>query len=334
MQAALLDGYGQSLRVAEVPDPIPADHEVVIRVMAVGLCHTDLHLIDGQPAILPGFPAILGHESAGVIESCGAAVTDWQIGAHVAVFGAQGCGACSRCTQDLENLCQEQTLSMNGIGRAGGFAHLMTVDARHLVDCGGLDSTEAAVLTDAGLTSYRAVMRAIGLRPDPGTIAIVGAGGLGQYAIQYARTLTSAHVIAIEPNAGRAQHALSLGADATFTPERCQAVLGSCDIVLDFVASHDTLALSSTLLCPGAVLNIVGLGEGTLPVGFFALPPEASITTTSWGSRGDLGNVFDLARGGTVQSTIQRYPLGDINAALADLRGGRITGRAVITPNC
>ena len=167
MQAALLDGYGQSLRVTEVPDPIPDDHEVVIRVMAVGLCHTDLHLIDGQPAILPGFPAILGHESAGVIESCGAAVTDWQIGAHVAVFGAQGCGACSRCTQDLENLCQEQTLSMNGIGRAGGFAQLMTVDARHLVDCGGLDSTEAAVLTDAGLTSYRAVMRAIGLRPDP-----------------------------------------------------------------------------------------------------------------------------------------------------------------------
>lgn len=341
MRAALLNGYGELLSVSEIPRPVPGAGEVLIKVTAAGLCHTDLHLIDGDPAILPGFPAVLGHETAGIVEAIGADVTSVSVGDAVAVFGAQGCGSCPTCLSGLENMCSVQVLSMNGIGIAGGFAEFMIVPAeRHLVPIGDLDPVKAAGLTDAGLTPYRAVKRALA-HLDPGSTAVaIGVGGLGQFGIQYLNLLSDARIIALDPDATKRARALELGADLALDPTAAgfseamaeHDLAGSCAAVLDFVGNDASLATARSLLGARGMLNIVGLGGGSTALSFFTMPPEAVVTTTNWGSAPEMREVIDLARDGHIESTVTTYSLDDVQHAVNDLRAGRIEGRAVIVP--
>ncbi len=341
MRAAVLNGYGELLSIADFPRPVPAVGEVLIKVTAAGLCHTDLHLIDGDPAILPGFPAILGHETAGIVEELGAGVTTVSVGDAVAVFGAQGCGACPTCLSGLENMCSVQVLSMNGIGIPGGFAEYMIVPAeRHLVPIGELDPVKAAGLTDAGLTPYRAVRRALP-HLEPGSTAVaIGLGGLGQFGIQYLNLLSDARIVGLDPDPAKRARALELGADLALDPTDAgfgdavaeHDLAGGCAAVLDFVGNDASLTTARSLLAARGMLNIVGLGGGSTELSFFTMPPESVITTTNWGSAPEMTEVVALAREGRIESTVTVYSLDDVQRAVDDLRAGRVDGRAVIVP--
>ena len=341
MRAAVLSGYGELLTITEIPRPVPAAGEVLIKVTAAGLCHTDLHLIDGDPAILPRFPAVLGHETAGIVEEIGAGITSITVGDAVAVFGAQGCGACTTCRSGLENMCSVQVLSMNGIGIPGGFAEYMIVPAeRHLMPIGDLDPVKAAGLTDAGLTPYRAVQRALA-HLEPGSTAVaIGLGGLGQFGIQYLNLLSDARIVGLDPDPSKRARALELGADLVLDPTDAgfgesmaeHQLAGACSAVLDFVGNDASLATARSLLAARGLLNIVGLGGGSTELSFFTMPPESFVTTTNWGSAPELAEVIALARDGRIESTVTVYSLDDAQLAVDDLRVGRVEGRAVIVP--
>jgi propanol-preferring alcohol dehydrogenase len=341
MRAAVLNGYGEILSVTDLPRPVPRPGEVLIKVTAAGLCHTDLHLIDGDPAILPGFPAVLGHETAGIVEEIGEGVTTVTVGDAVAVFGAQGCGACPTCLSGLENMCSVQVLSMNGIGIPGGFAEYMIVPAeRHLVPIGELDPVKAAGLTDAGLTPYRAVRRALA-HLEPGSTAVVlGLGGLGQFGVQYLNLLSDARIVGLDPDEAKRARALELGADLALDPMSGEFgevmaehdLAGACAAVLDFVGNDASLATSRSLLAARGMLNLVGLGGGSTALSFFTMPPESVVTTTNWGSAPEMAEVIALAREGRIESTVNVYSLDDAQRAVDDLRDGRVDGRAVIVP--
>ena len=193
MRAVRLDAPGRPLRVEDVPQPEPSGTEVRIRVAGCGVCHTDLHIVDGTQTRVE-LPLTLGHEVAGWIDAVGTdadsglAAAGLAIGDAVVVHGGWGCGTCRECASGAEQRCADGRSP--GFQADGGYAEMMLVPhPRHLVDLGGLDPIEAAPLADAGLTSYRAVQRARPWLASGARVLVVGAGGLGQFALQYLRLL-------------------------------------------------------------------------------------------------------------------------------------------------
>ena len=339
MRAALLDAYNAPWEVREVPTPEPGPGEVLVRVTGAGACHSDLSVMMGRFPIIKKFPMILGHENAGWVAALGRSVQGFDEGDPVAVFGAWGCGVCIYCASGLEHMCDESRWV--GHGPPGGYAEYVLVPAaRHLEPIGDLDPVEAASLTDAGLTPYRAVRRALP-RLTPGSVAVaIGIGGLGHMGIQYLKVLTAARVIAVDTSAAARSLAIRLGADAALDPGEVDVTaavrdLGNgegADVVLDFVGSDATLALAKGLVKRRSVIVIVGLGLGTLPYSFLDLPAEVDLCTAYWGSREELGHVITLAREGRVSPVVERHPLDSINETFARLEQGRVRGRAVLTP--
>jgi propanol-preferring alcohol dehydrogenase len=341
MKAAVLHAIGEPLRVEEVPTPHPGPGQVLVKIAAAGVCHSDLHQQDGT--VPPHrIPLIMGHENAGWVAELGPGVPGAQglaEGDPVVVYGGWGCGHCRFCLGGQEQLCDGAR--WGGLGPDGGYAeYLLVPAARHLLPAGHLDLTRAAGLTDAGLSPYRAVKKAL---PSllPGTTAVViGAGGLGQYAIQYLKLMTSATVIAVETAPAKRQLALKLGADHAIDPAAGGAPeqvreLGGGDgpaAVIDFVGTDATMRLGLAALARQGLLVLVGLAGGTVPVGFFSQAPEVAVTNSVWGSRNDLAEVIALAQAGKLTATTESHPLDDINEVLHRLDRGLVEGRAVVVP--
>jgi alcohol dehydrogenase, propanol-preferring len=217
MRAARLHEFGKPFRIDEVPDPEPGPGEVLVRVGGAGVCHSDLHIAHGEmPDLLDG-PKIMGHENAGWVEALGPGATGFEPGEAVIVYGGWGCGMCRVCLGGEEQLCD--TLRWGGLGPPGGYAERYVVPSpRHLIRIGDLDPAEAAPLTDAGLTPYRAVKKVAGRLVGGDTALVIGAGGLGQMAIQFLRLLTPARVVVADVAADKRQVALDLGTDAVVDP--------------------------------------------------------------------------------------------------------------------
>lgn len=341
MRAAVLPEYKADLELVDLPMPQPQAGEVLLRVLAAGVCHSDLHLIAGEPAVLQGFPWTLGHEVAGEVVALGPAASGVEVGDLVAVFGGQGCGACPTCIGGSEQLCTVGAWTGTGVGRPGGYAEYMLVPAaRHLLPLDGVDPVVAAALTDAGLTPYRAVRRALPFLSPRGSAAVIGLGALGQYAVQYLRLFSPARIVGFDLAEDKRSSAQGLGAHLVLDPSSAalaaaletEAVSGDASVVLDFVGSDATLELASRCVAPGGVLIIVGLGGGTLPVGFLTMQPEVTITNVYWGTPSELVDVLALQRSGRLQNTITTYPLHQAQQAITDLESGKVAGRAVLVP--
>jgi propanol-preferring alcohol dehydrogenase len=341
MRAAVLPAYKAELELTDMPVPQPQGGEVLIRVRAAGVCHSDLHLIEGEPPALPRFPWILGHEVAGEVAALGPAASGVNVGDLVAVFGGQGCGACPNCISGHEQLCTVGAWSGTGVGRPGGYAEYMIAPAaRHLCPLNGVEPTVAAALTDAGLTPYRAVRRALPFLPPDGTAVVIGLGALGQYAVQYLRMFSPARVVGVDPNEGKRSTALQLGADLsldaasqTLTDDLDQqSIAGAASVVVDLVGSDASLQLASRCIGPRGMLVIVGLGGGTMPVGFLTMQPEMTLTNTYWGTPSELVQVLALQAAGRLHNNITTYPLDQAQQAIADLEHGEVAGRAVLVP--
>jgi len=345
MKAFQLTEWKHDPELREVPEPEAGPGEVVVKVAGSGACHSDLHLMhDFEPGLLPwGPPFTLGHETTGWVEVLGDGVRGVEVGEPVAVYGPWGCGRCTRCRQGMENYCEnalEIGAAGGGLGHDGGMAPLMRVpSARLLVPLGDLDPVEAAPLTDAGLTPYHAIARSRHLLVPGSTAVVIGAGGLGHMAVQILRATTSATVIAVDQRQDALDLAVQVGADHgvvsgdTAADEIRELTSGrGADLVLDVVGVDATLALGAAVSRTLGHLTIVGIGGGTLSMGFFSVPYEVSVATTYWGSSVELSEVLALARAGHVKAHVERVALDDAMDAYTRMQAGELRGRAVIVP--
>jgi propanol-preferring alcohol dehydrogenase len=167
------------------------------------------------------------------------------------------------------------------------------------------------------------------LLKDGPSAVVLGVGALGQFAIQYLKLLTGAHVVAVDLNEGKLRRALELGADEAVLPEN---MTGSARVVLDFVGSDETLALGVRILERGGILAQVGEAGGKMPFGMGFVPHESFFTTSIWGSMQDLSAVLGYARGDRLDWQVETLPLEAVNEALTRLRKGDVLGRLVLTP--
>lgn len=349
MKALRLPQWHSEPVLTDVPDPHPGPGEAVVRIGGAGACHSDLHLMrEFGPDQLPwGPPFTLGHENAGWIHELGPGTGGLEIGQAVAVYGPWGCGTCARCRLGIETYCENPAQAPvpgggGGLGLDGGMAELMLVPStRHLVPLpDGLDPATAAPLTDAALTPYHAIRRSWP-KLAPGTTAVViGIGGLGHLAVQILRATTATRIVAVDTRKDAltlaeesgADHALLAGAE---TGQQIRALTAGkgADAVFDCVGNDRTLALSAESARTLGDLTIIGLGGGTLPIGFFTLPYELSVQTTYWGSRPELIEVLDLAARGHLRAATTNFPLDQAVEAYHLMEAGELTGRAVIVPN-
>ncbi|WP_245675767.1 NAD(P)-dependent alcohol dehydrogenase [Micromonospora halophytica] len=333
------------LEQVEVPTPTAGAGEVLLAVGAVGLCHSDLHVLDAPPGLFPT-PITLGHETAGTVEAVGAGVTGWTPGDRAAVYGIVGCGTCRGCLSGAENQCRRMPPGGIGLSRDGGLAEYVNVPARNLLRVGDMDLTQAAPLTDAGLTPYHAVELA---RPAlrPGTFCVViGIGGLGHMAVQILTATTAVRIIAVDTSVAAldlatrmgAHHVVQAGPEAV---ERIREIVGpapdGADVVIDCVGVDATLTTARTVVSTGGRLLLVGLGGGTLPVRPVAdapptLPLETSVEIPFWGTRAELQEVIALGRAGLINADVQTFPLERTPEAYDLLRRGEVHGRAVVVP--
>jgi alcohol dehydrogenase, propanol-preferring len=319
VNAAVLRRVGAPLRLEDRPAPQPRGEEVLVRVRGAGVCHSDLHMVDG---LIPGLPLprVLGHEIAGEADGLG----------PVLVYASWGEGTCRWCRRGEEQLCAR--VAEPGWVRDGGYAEAVVVPSRrYLLPLGDLDPVRAAPLADAGVTAYRAVRRAQPWLAGGGTAVVLGAGGLGQFAVQFLRHTGDTRVVAVDPDPAKREEARLLGADGTAAAGD-DLEPGEAVAVLDLVGSDTTLAEAARLVRPGGVVMVVGEVGGRLPFGFGAVPHEAHLTTSVWGSRRDLAAVVELARAGTLRWEVETLPLDRVNEALERLRHGRVRGRLVLTP--
>jgi propanol-preferring alcohol dehydrogenase len=332
-----------SAELVEVAEPQPGPHDVVLRVLAAGVCRTDLELRrTGGPGAL-ALPVTLGHEVAGEVVAVGEAVRDRPLGARVAVYELLGCGRCAACARGEDNVCREAVPGAVGITRDGGMADYVTVPARNLVDLGALDPVAAAPLTDAGMTALHAVRRGRELAGEPQSAVVVGIGGLGHLALQFLLATTGASVTAVDVDAARLEFAAELGA-AHGVPageHGARDVLaandGAVDVVLDFVGSQASLDLAADVTGRGGAIVITGGGGGrislTAEMGAGRSPDrEVAIVHTFGGTHGDLVEALALAEAGRVRTSIERFGLGEAPRALDELEAGRVLGRAVLEP--
>lgn len=340
MLAVVLEAWGRGPVLREVPVPRPAAGGVLLRVTAAGMCHSDLHVADAAPGLLPFEPPfVLGHEVAGTVVEVGADVDAAWIGRPVVVHGVWGCGRCRRCHQGRENYCLERGPRIgNGLGHDGGLAEYMVVPSpRHLVRADGLDPVVAAPLTDAALTAFHALKPHVEGLDAQSRVLVVGAGGLGHFAVQLVAA-TDASVVVVDPKPEARELATSLGAGAVHAG--LEEVTGTLrrpadrfDLVLDFVGATTTMTGSLELLALGGHTVVVGGAGGELTVGKnLGLPQGWSVSAPFWGPRGDLEAVVDLARAGSLHAHTETFALTDALAAYARLRAGDIRGRAVVVP--
>lgn len=316
MRVAVVREWDQPLVLEEWPDPVPTGDEVVVSVEAAGMCHTDLHLLKWRNRSLP---LVMGHEIAGYADGIG----------PVLVHQSWGCGHCATCLRGEEQLCQD--IVEAGFERPGGYAEKVLVpSARYLLPLGELTPLKAAPLTDAAVTSYRAVRRAAPFIPSGGRVLVIGVGALGQFAVQFLRLLTGAEVIAVDLSDSKRARALELGAHQALAPTEVDLPIVAS---LDFVTEDATLQLAAALVQPGGLIMRVGSGEGSLRFGRGGtVPPEVTFTSARGGSLADVAAVIGYAQRGELQWEVEPIPLEDVNRGLDRLHRGDIEGRLVLTP--
>ena len=336
MKAAVLQSFGQALALLDLPVPEPLPDEVLIEVEACGVCHSDLHIVDGDT---PGFKAgtkaqlIPGHEVVGRVVARGAEVSHLALGQRVGVAWLHhACGVCDLCVGGRENLCRKG--SVTGMTVDGGYAEFMRAKASHALPIpDALDSVAAAPLFCAGVTSYRALHQA-GVGPGQ-RVAVVGVGGLGHLAVQIA-VAAGAEVIALDVADDKLAAARALGAAHAFdarAPDTPKAVRALGGVHLAVVTSAARAAYEVALKClrPAGALSIVGLPPEPLQFSALALVSgEFRILGSAVGTRDDVRATLALAAAGKLHCQCHTRPLAEVNAALDDLRAGRIQGRTVL----
>ena len=336
MKAALLHELGHPLRIEEIPTPTPAADELLLRVEACGVCHSDLHLIENDwPDSTPlQLPAILGHEVVGRVVDKGSSVENIDVGTRMGVgWLCWTCGTCEPCSTGHENLCLYRVVT--GIGTPGGYAEYMCVKATHAIEVpDGLSPHEAAPYFCAGVTMYHACRNAdIGRDQE---VAIVGVGGLGHLGVQIAKHF-GATVTAVDISDEKLELARSLGAKRLINALAADATTeivanGGLHAAIVTAPSRSSYELALRSLRLRGTLAVVGLPKQDLVFSADDVATgEFRIVGSAVGTREDLGNVLRMAADGRVRCEVETHPLESLVEILTRMREGKITGRAVIT---
>ncbi len=336
MKAAVLHAFKTPLTLEEVPQPEPAEDEVLIEVEVCGVCHSDLHVADGdwpQLASIVKKPLILGHELVGRVVKRGSAVESLQLGERVGVPWVQWtCGQCEFCREGNENLCVRQRIT--GVTTDGGYAEFAKAPASHAVKIpDALPSEQAAPLLCAGVTVHRALKQA---RIRAGQrLAVFGVGGLGHLAVQIGRA-AGAEVTAIDVAEEKLSLAKSLGAVHILNASNTDVVKqlrssGGVHVALVTSAAKSAYDMAFYCLRPTGTLLAVGLParEISFPAILMAAG-EIQIKASAVGTREDLREILAMGAAGTVHCQVSTRPLAETNQVLGQLSRGEISGRVVL----
>lgn len=336
MRAAVVTGFDKPLEIKDVPVPEPGAGQVLIRIEASGLCHTDIHAARGDWPVKPQPPFTPGHEGVGIVEGVGPGVTEHAAGDRVAIpWLGHACGTCDYCVTGWETLCEAQ--QNTGYSIDGGHAEYAVADARYVVGVPeGIDPAEAAPLTCAGVTTYKAV-KVGGVSPGD-RVAIFGVGGLGHLALQYAR-IFGGETIAIDVTEEKLALAKQLGAAHVINAADTDPVaeiekLGGADVAVVLAADPKVVEQAHTALRRGGRLILVSLPKDNvmaLPI-FQTVLKGIRVIGSIVGSRADLAEVFRLHAAGRTEVLYEPRPLEDINTAIDDVLAARVPARLVLMP--
>lgn len=337
MKAAVLHELRTPLKIERVPVPEPGHGDLLIKVTACGVCHSDLHAVDGDWTPPPVIPLIPGHEVAGKVAKIGPGVTGFRVGDEVGVpWMYSSCGQCEFCLAGMETICK--SAEATGYTKPGGYAEYLVAPAAYVGRLPeGTDPYAMAPILCAGVTTYRGLKRT-GARPGQ-WVAIVGIGGLGHIAIQYARAM-GLRVAAVDVSNEKLELAKSLGAEIVVNGAETDPVAAIQDRIGGTHAAVVTAVASKAfeqavlMLRPGGTVAYIGLPGGKsdeIRASISAITNwELSVRGSNVGTRQDLNEAIAFAANGLVKAAIRTVELEDINAVLDEMRKGRIVGRAVL----
>jgi alcohol dehydrogenase, propanol-preferring len=335
-RAAVVHDFHSPLSVEEVPARDLAPGQVRVKVEASGLCHTDIHAAHGDWPVKPSPPFIPGHEGVGRVVELGPGVTEVAIGDRVAMpWLGYACGTCDHCVSGWETLCLEQ--ENMGYSIDGGFGEYAVAYGRYVVKVpDGIDSFDAAPLTCAGVTTYKAV-KVAGTRSSD-LVAVFGVGGLGHLAIQYA-AIAGGRVIAVDVIDEKLELARELGAEFTINATKQDPVeeiqaLGGADQAIALAVSPKAFEQAYGTLRRGGKLVFVALpadNQVTLPI-FETVLNGITVVGSIVGTRTDLREVFELHAAGKTKVIREIRPLCRVNESIADVEAGRVAARIVLVP--
>lgn len=351
MKSYVLTEFGKPLTAIETPTPQPQGSEVLLKTLAAGVCHSDLHLHDGyyelggskrltlsDRGITP--PITMGHEIAGAVAAVGPEAKGVRPGDRYVVYPWIGCGICAVCRAGNEQLCNDaRTL---GIRKPGGYAdYVLVPHPRYLYPLGRLTPQAAAPFACSGLTTFAALKRVGAATYTAQPILIFGAGGLGLMCLKLLKALGGKGAIVVDLDARKRDEALAAGALAAIDPKADKpgrairtATNGPVAAVIDLVGASATAQLGIDVLTRGGKYVIVGLMGGDITLSLPLLPIR-SITIEGMlvGNLAEFREVMDLVTSGKVEPMpLVERPFARVNETLEDLRAGRIYGRAMLTP--
>jgi propanol-preferring alcohol dehydrogenase len=332
MRAAVVPALGAPLEIRDVPIPVPGPGQVLVRIEASGLCHTDIHAARGDWPVKPMIPLIPGHEGVGRVVGVGEGVDTGLIDTRVALpWLGHACGTCRYCVSGWETYCTAPAYT--GYTMDGSYAEYALGYASHAVPVpDGVSSIDAAPLTCAGVTTYKALKVA---KPQPNeTAMIVGIGGLGHLALQYARIFGTT-TVAVDVEDAKLGLAKELGADHVIDARGDQAAelaaIGGVDIAVVTVPSPAAMQAAHAALNPNGRLVLVGLPADNkleIPV-FETVLKGISIMGSLVGTRNDLADCFALHAHGHTRVITQTRRLEDVNACFEEVLAGQVPARLV-----
>jgi len=334
MKAAVIHEFGAPLVLVELPIPSPSPGQVLVKIAASGVCHTDIHAADGDWPAKPILPLIPGHEGVGFITALGEGVSNVKIGDCVGIpWLHSACGQCDHCNSGWETLCSCQTNT--GYTTHGTFAEYTLANADYVIPIPeGARIIDVAPILCAGVTVYNALKRTEASKGQ--WVAISGIGGLGHMAIQYAK-LMGFQVAAVDIDAKKLEHAEALGATIVINAKEQDPAqvlkdrIGGVHGVLITASSVHAYQQAYTMLRPGGCMTMIGLSDRDIKLPIFNTVINAiTVRGSVVGSRQIMREAMSFASHGRIKAIVEVIKLEDINAAFDRLRNGQFEGRLVI----
>ena len=339
--------FGKPLELREYENPKPQGREILVKISACGVCHSDLHLADGYFDLGDGkritladrgtkLPFTPGHEITGSVVDVGEDAEDVRVGDTGIVFPWIGCGKCEACKQENETLCEAPKYL--GARLNGGYSdHIIVPDSKYLVSYGDMDPATAAPYACSGLTAFSA------LKKIPDTIVddwiiIIGAGGVGINGILLSPAVHKAKILVIDNDKEKREKAIEAGADEAFSPndeDNIKELIGIGAVAaIDFVGRPETTDLGLSLVKKGGMVIVVGLYGGSLKMSLPLVPMRSITLRGSYvGELRELKELVNIIKSGKIKLiTVKKQDLETANQAMSDLKAGKVNGRIVLIP--